>query len=308
MDFLKSNTDDSQTNTTTTNSSGDDLFSSAKVVAGAAQSQLHSQDYDKPKAAGAGADLLGAASDYTKLDDTQGVGKYVAQGEEYLRNYSNPTDAKDHPVDTKIPDDDSVPNKTLAGEADDSGDLKSGITDKIAGAGAGADSDVLKSSSGDNETGVLKSSGIGGGEYSEEVKTAVGEKIGSGEGVVEEYEKKADEGEGFLSKTVGEETEKKVEELGSDDEVVEKKSELETQAGGGFGSSVKKIAGSFLSKWSMIEAIHLNNRFIDVNVVDLVWCINTSTITIHMQIRIGYENEYEYEYRYYICVVCKILM
>ncbi|KAL3631212.1 hypothetical protein CASFOL_024196 [Castilleja foliolosa] len=49
---------------------GYDLSGTAKVVAGST------------------ADILGAASDYGKLDETKGVGKYVDQAETYLRNYN----------------------------------------------------------------------------------------------------------------------------------------------------------------------------------------------------------------------------
>lgn len=75
--------------------SSTDLFSSAKVVAEAAQAQFSNQPdkYDKDKAASAAADLLDAASDYGKLDQTQGVGKYVDQAENYLRKYGTPQSA-----------------------------------------------------------------------------------------------------------------------------------------------------------------------------------------------------------------------
>ncbi|XP_073050095.1 uncharacterized protein [Primulina eburnea] len=66
-----------------------DLFNSAKLVAEAAQAQLGNEPekYDKGKVAAAAADLLGGASDYGKLDETKGVGKYVDQAEDYLRQY-----------------------------------------------------------------------------------------------------------------------------------------------------------------------------------------------------------------------------
>ncbi|XP_073142816.1 uncharacterized protein [Henckelia pumila] len=68
-----------------------DLFGSAKVVAGAAQSYFSHQPptYENTELAGATADILGAASDYGKLDKTQGVGKYVDQAETYLKDYES---------------------------------------------------------------------------------------------------------------------------------------------------------------------------------------------------------------------------
>ena len=71
-------------------SSTTDLFASAKVVAEAAQAQFGNEPEkcDKGKAAGAAADLLDAASDYGKLDETKGFGKYVDQAEGYLRSYN----------------------------------------------------------------------------------------------------------------------------------------------------------------------------------------------------------------------------
>ncbi|XP_073134021.1 uncharacterized protein [Henckelia pumila] len=67
-----------------------DLFGSAKLVAEAAQAQFgneQSDKYDKAKVASAAADLLGGACDYAKMDETKGVGKYVDQAEDYLRQY-----------------------------------------------------------------------------------------------------------------------------------------------------------------------------------------------------------------------------
>ncbi|KAL1569830.1 nodulin-related protein 1-like [Salvia divinorum] len=72
-------------------SSSAGLFSDAKVVAEAARAQFsnHPEKYDKAKAAGSAAHLLDAASEYGKLDETKGVGKYVHQAEDYLRRYSH---------------------------------------------------------------------------------------------------------------------------------------------------------------------------------------------------------------------------
>ncbi|KAG8366419.1 hypothetical protein BUALT_Bualt17G0077700 [Buddleja alternifolia] len=67
-----------------------DLLSSAKVVAEAAQAHLGNEPakYDKAKVAGAAADILDAAEKYGKIDEKQGVGKYVEQAEDYLRSQS----------------------------------------------------------------------------------------------------------------------------------------------------------------------------------------------------------------------------
>lgn len=64
------------------------LLSSAKVVAEAAKSTLRhdAEKVDKAKAAGAAADLIGAASHYAKLEG-KGLGKYVEQAENYLHKY-----------------------------------------------------------------------------------------------------------------------------------------------------------------------------------------------------------------------------
>ncbi|KAG6418402.1 hypothetical protein SASPL_120606 [Salvia splendens] len=58
---------------------------------------------DKAQAASSSADLLGAASEYGKLDSTQGVGKYVDQAEGYPQIHPA-TAAEDKPVaETEIP-------------------------------------------------------------------------------------------------------------------------------------------------------------------------------------------------------------
>ena len=92
MNFLSSfaKGGDSKDDKTDGEKSSSDLFASARVVAEAAQAQFGNEPEkcDKVKAAGAGADLLDAASSYGKLDETKGVGKYVDQAEGYLRQYS----------------------------------------------------------------------------------------------------------------------------------------------------------------------------------------------------------------------------
>ncbi|KAL2226217.1 nodulin-related protein 1 [Sesamum indicum] len=112
-----------------------DLFASAKVVADAAQAQFHNEPdkYDKAKVAGATADLLDAASQYGKLDETKGVGKYVDQAENYLRQYNTSTTAA--PAPAPVPD--STDNKTTTVDAPvpDSGEHKPITTDAPAPVG-----------------------------------------------------------------------------------------------------------------------------------------------------------------------------
>ncbi|XP_077223689.1 nodulin-related protein 1-like [Tasmannia lanceolata] len=62
-----------------------DLFSSAKLLAGAAKSSLgnENQDLDKAKLSSAAANLLEAASEYGKLEE-KSFGKYVEKAEDYL--------------------------------------------------------------------------------------------------------------------------------------------------------------------------------------------------------------------------------
>ncbi|XP_073315363.1 nodulin-related protein 2 [Primulina huaijiensis] len=69
--------------------SNSDLLNSAKVVADAAKSHLRHepQKHEKGMVANAAADLLCGASEYGKLDDSKGMGKYVDKAEDYLRQY-----------------------------------------------------------------------------------------------------------------------------------------------------------------------------------------------------------------------------
>ncbi|GER43786.1 hypothetical protein STAS_20654 [Striga asiatica] len=92
-------TSDEPNNSAHKPASNSDLFTSAKVVADAAQAQFRNEPekLDKNKVAGAAADLLEAGSEYGKLDGTQGVGKYVDQAENYLRQYSAPKPSADEP-------------------------------------------------------------------------------------------------------------------------------------------------------------------------------------------------------------------
>ncbi|MCD9639226.1 hypothetical protein HAX54_023608 [Datura stramonium] len=65
-----------------------ELMSSAKLVADAAKAKLHHDPkrFEKSELAGAAADLLNAASQYGKLEET-GIGKFVGKAETYLHKY-----------------------------------------------------------------------------------------------------------------------------------------------------------------------------------------------------------------------------
>lgn len=65
-----------------------ELMSSAKLVADAAKAKLHHdpKQFEKSELAGAAADLLNAASQYGKLEET-GIGKFVGKAETYLHKY-----------------------------------------------------------------------------------------------------------------------------------------------------------------------------------------------------------------------------
>nr|XP_043623868.1 nodulin-related protein 1-like [Erigeron canadensis] len=69
--------------------SNSELLSSAKQVAEAAKLATSNQSdkIDKPKVAGAAADILDAAKEYGKFDETQGVGQYLKQADDYLHQY-----------------------------------------------------------------------------------------------------------------------------------------------------------------------------------------------------------------------------
>ncbi|XVE91579.1 hypothetical protein REPUB_Repub01dG0021800 [Reevesia pubescens] len=69
-------------------STSSELLSSAKLGADSAKSTFNTEsDKVVKKVAGAGADLLGAARDYGKLDKEKGVGQYVQKAETYLHQY-----------------------------------------------------------------------------------------------------------------------------------------------------------------------------------------------------------------------------
>ncbi|KAG6403392.1 hypothetical protein SASPL_135610 [Salvia splendens] len=84
---------------------------------------------DKAKAASSSADLLGAASEYGKLDSTQGVGKYVDQADGYLRQYGAPKStpaaaAEDKPAaETEIPSGGDLKKSDESGEDVGIGDV-----------------------------------------------------------------------------------------------------------------------------------------------------------------------------------------
>ncbi|KAL1551102.1 nodulin-related protein 1-like [Salvia divinorum] len=124
-------------------SSTTDLFSDAKVVAEAARAQFSNEPdkCDKTKAAGSAAELLDAASQYGKLDSTQGIGKYVDQAEGYLRQYgapkSTPAAAEDKPASNyhAAEAEDKPASNTHAAEAEipSGGDVKKAVESGEAG-------------------------------------------------------------------------------------------------------------------------------------------------------------------------------
>ncbi|KAK1413735.1 hypothetical protein QVD17_35514 [Tagetes erecta] len=69
--------------------SNTDLISKAKVVAEAAKSAKTNltEKTDKTKVTGAGANLLDSVKQYGKLDESQGVGQYIKQAEDYLHKF-----------------------------------------------------------------------------------------------------------------------------------------------------------------------------------------------------------------------------
>ncbi|KAJ6820479.1 nodulin-related protein 1-like [Iris pallida] len=112
------------------------LLSSAKVVAEAAQSALRHdpESLDKAKAADAAADLLDAASHYTKLDQS-GYGKYVDKAEDYLHHVKPaPTGAVDTAGDSK--------------EGDKKPTVTAGESEKDAEGGGGGSVDFMKMAQG----------------------------------------------------------------------------------------------------------------------------------------------------------------
>ncbi|XP_022151057.1 nodulin-related protein 1-like [Momordica charantia] len=104
--------------------SASDLLSSAKLVADAAKSSFGGESHavDKGKVAGAAADLLGAASDYGKFDETKGLGKYVDKAEDYLNQYEKSHSAP-HGSDAepKPPKAEEPPKKENSGEGEHGG-------------------------------------------------------------------------------------------------------------------------------------------------------------------------------------------
>ncbi|KVH97703.1 nodulin-related protein 1-like [Cynara cardunculus var. scolymus] len=69
--------------------SASELLSSAKLVAEAAKCATSNQTekIDKPKVAGAAADIIDATEKYGNFDETKGVGQYLKKAEDYLNDY-----------------------------------------------------------------------------------------------------------------------------------------------------------------------------------------------------------------------------
>ncbi|KAL7091305.1 hypothetical protein ACP275_12G097400 [Erythranthe tilingii] len=264
-------------------SSNYDLFGSAKVVAAAAQSQFGNEPekYDKVKVAGASADLLGAASDYGKFDETQGFGKYANQAEGYLRQYGTPQTTiattpmadtaglektaaatDDAPaagekiaaaVDDKIvltktteADDKIIPIKTADADEYPTGGAEDGGTGdyikKAAGNYLSKPTDDAAESGGDGD--YIKK---GGGDYLSKPSDVAAEDGGDAD-----YIKKADE---YLNKP----SEEEAESGGADDYIKkaggflnkpsgdggEKTDEASSEPGGGYGGLMKTAGGFF---------------------------------------------------------------
>ncbi|GMY25888.1 nodulin-related protein 1 [Fagus crenata] len=112
--------------------SNSELLASAKLVADAAQSSLRHENFDKQKAAGAAADLLGAASHYGNLEE-KSFGKYVEQAETYLHKYGHSshsstttTTTSGHPGTTTTTTHSESHSESHSGGYDGEGDGKSG--------------------------------------------------------------------------------------------------------------------------------------------------------------------------------------
>ncbi|CAI9785272.1 unnamed protein product [Fraxinus pennsylvanica] len=90
--------------------SNSDLMGSVKVLADAAKEGK----FDNPKAAAAAADVLGAAEQYGKLDETKGIGQYVDKAEDYLHQYSttHSSTANVNPDKKSTPDATEPPKNT----------------------------------------------------------------------------------------------------------------------------------------------------------------------------------------------------
>ncbi|KGN51963.1 nodulin-related protein 1 [Cucumis sativus] len=127
MDFLKKLSSDATDKPEDQNpdhhkTSASDLLSSAKLVADAAKSSFGggSESVDKGKVAGASADLLGAASDYGKLNPSEGIGSYVEKAENYLHQYEKSHSAP-HGSGSEPPKAEEPPKKENAAEKEDGG-------------------------------------------------------------------------------------------------------------------------------------------------------------------------------------------
>ncbi|KAB5538473.1 hypothetical protein DKX38_016006 [Salix brachista] len=90
MDFLPKKDNPTEHDRQPTTS---ELFSSAKLVAAAAQASLgkDGDKIDKAKVAAAAEDLLAATSKYGKLDRETGLGQQIEKAETYLHQYHSNT-------------------------------------------------------------------------------------------------------------------------------------------------------------------------------------------------------------------------
>ncbi|KAK4479812.1 hypothetical protein RD792_015350 [Penstemon davidsonii] len=117
--------------------SNSDIISNAKLVASAAQSHFNNEPdkYDKEKVACASADIIDYAEKYGKLDETKGVGKYVEQAEDYLRDYGNKPAAPvaaagEHKPTTAPPETTEATEKKSGGEGEGLMKMAGGLFNK----------------------------------------------------------------------------------------------------------------------------------------------------------------------------------
>ncbi|KAI3497792.1 hypothetical protein L1887_33336 [Cichorium endivia] len=98
-----SKTDGDEKSTNTQQPSSSELLSSAKLVAESAKYAASNQTdkIDKAKTAGAAADVLDAAKEYGKFDETQGVGQYLKKADDYLHEYEKSGATATPPPPTK---------------------------------------------------------------------------------------------------------------------------------------------------------------------------------------------------------------
>uniref|UniRef100_A0A1D1Z682 Nodulin-related protein 1 n=1 Tax=Anthurium amnicola TaxID=1678845 RepID=A0A1D1Z682_9ARAE len=145
-----------------------ELFSSAKLVAEAAQScfQGGADKIEKGKVAGAAADLLGAASHYGKLEE-KGYGEYVEKAETYLQQYGSTGSGGGGPVaeaaaapasDSPAPTGDEKAESAKSGDGGGYGEYAKLAQGFLSGGGE-AGGEAAKSEGGGSTEGLMKLAG-----------------------------------------------------------------------------------------------------------------------------------------------------